>query len=47
MAEVDAHQAEILSSLEKHNATFTTLLSLIPSKFYIAPDQDEVSERCS
>lgn len=36
-------RAELLSSLEKHNATFTTLLSLIPAQYYIAPTQEEVS----
>ena len=35
-------QAELLASLERHNTTFTTLLSLIPSRFYAAPDPDEV-----
>jgi hypothetical protein len=32
------------SSLEKHNETFETLLSLIPAKFYLARDDnnDEV-----
>ena len=34
---------ELVASLERHNATFTKLLSLIPSRFYAAPDPDEVS----
>jgi hypothetical protein len=34
--------SDLLASLEKHNANFTTLLSLIPSKFYVAPDPEEV-----
>jgi hypothetical protein len=36
--------AELLASLEKHNAAFTKLLSLIPSRYYLPVDQDEVSE---
>jgi hypothetical protein len=36
-------RAELLASLEKHNAAFTTLLSFIPSQYYIAPTQEEVS----
>lgn len=36
--------AELLASLEKHNAAFTKLLSLIPSRYYLPVDQDEV--RC-
>ena len=36
------HRSDLVVSLEKHNATFTQLLSLIPSKFYVAPDPDEV-----
>jgi hypothetical protein len=35
-------RADLLVSLEKHNAEFTTLLSLIPSQYYIAPTQEEV-----
>jgi len=42
-ASTSTHSPELLASLEKHNATFTTLLSLIPSKFYVAPDPEEVS----
>jgi hypothetical protein len=36
-------RAELLASLEKHNASFTTLLSLIPAQYYIQPTQEEVS----
>lgn len=35
-------RTDLLESLEKHNAAFTTLLSLIPSQYYIAPTQEEV-----
>ncbi|WWC92053.1 uncharacterized protein L201_007007 [Kwoniella dendrophila CBS 6074] len=31
---------DLLKSLEKHNSTFTTLLSLIPTQYYIAPDPE-------
>ncbi|WVQ63057.1 uncharacterized protein L199_001208 [Kwoniella botswanensis] len=31
---------DLLKSLEKHNSTFTTLLSLIPAQYYIAPDPE-------
>ncbi|KAK1922904.1 establishment of cell polarity protein [Papiliotrema laurentii] len=37
--------SDLLASLEKHNANFTTLLSLIPSKFYVAPDPEEADNR--
>lgn len=38
-------RAELLASLEKHNATFTKLLSLIPARFYLPPDQEELDSR--
>ncbi|OCF42635.1 hypothetical protein I317_03494 [Kwoniella heveanensis CBS 569] len=31
---------DLAQSLERHNATFTTLLSLIPAQYYIAPDPE-------
>ncbi|WVF68115.1 hypothetical protein IAT40_002878 [Kwoniella sp. CBS 6097] len=31
---------DLTQSLERHNATFTTLLSLIPAQYYIAPDPE-------
>ncbi|WWD20526.1 hypothetical protein CI109_105002 [Kwoniella shandongensis] len=31
---------DLVKSLEKHNASFTTLLSLIPAQYYIAPDPE-------
>lgn len=34
---------DIMESLEKHNAAFTTLLSLIPAQYYIAADPEVVS----
>ncbi|WWC72338.1 uncharacterized protein I206_106300 [Kwoniella pini CBS 10737] len=36
---------DLLKSLEKHNSTFTTLLSLIPAQYYIAPDPDVVDSK--
>jgi hypothetical protein len=36
---------ELVESLEKHNATFTKLLSLIPARFYLPPDQEELDSR--
>ena len=38
-------RTELAESLEKHNATFTKLLSLIPAKFYLPPDQEELDSR--
>jgi len=35
-------RSELLISLERHNATFTTLLSLIPPRYYITPTPEEV-----
>jgi hypothetical protein len=37
-------RTEILSSLQKHDESFTTLLSLIPAQYYIQPTQEEVSQ---
>lgn len=34
---------DIAESLERHNAAFTTLLSLIPAQYYIAVDPEMVS----
>lgn len=34
---------DISESLERHNAAFTTLLSLIPAQYYIAVDPEVVS----
>lgn len=45
MIRVPTPQQELLESLEKHNATFTKLLSLIPARFYLPPDQDELDSR--
>jgi len=36
---------ELVESLERHNATFTKLLSLIPARFYLPPDQEELDSR--
>nr|XP_018260026.1 uncharacterized protein I303_08098 [Kwoniella dejecticola CBS 10117]OBR82184.1 hypothetical protein I303_08098 [Kwoniella dejecticola CBS 10117] len=36
---------DLLKSLEKHNSTFTTLLSLIPAQYYVAPDPDVVDSK--
>ena len=36
------HDPDLLASLERHDAKFTTLLSLIPARYYIAPTQEEV-----
>ncbi|GFZ48310.1 hypothetical protein JCM24511_06058 [Saitozyma sp. JCM 24511] len=38
-------RTDLLESLEKHNAAFTTLLSLIPSQYYIAPTQEEADSK--
>ena len=35
--------AELQESLERHNTTFETLLSLIPSKYYIPRDEENVA----
>jgi 60S ribosome biogenesis protein Rrp14 len=32
--------SDLRASLEKHNQTFETLLSLIPAKFYLARDDN-------
>ena len=34
---------ELQESLERHNATFETLLGLIPSKYYIPRDEENVA----
>jgi hypothetical protein len=34
------------ASLEKHNETFESLLSLIPSKYYLVRDDDNDKVRC-
>ncbi|ORY35876.1 surfeit locus protein 6-domain-containing protein [Naematelia encephala] len=36
---------DLVASLSKHNETFTTLLSLIPSRYYIAPTQEEADSK--
>ena len=35
--------AELLESLERHNATFETLLGLIPAKYYIPREEEDVA----
>ena len=42
VAQVLTPRDELVISLEKHNTTFNKLLSLIPAKFYIAPNAEEV-----
>ncbi|KAK8850345.1 hypothetical protein IAR55_004263 [Kwoniella newhampshirensis] len=39
-AATSAFPEDLVKSLEKHNASFTTLLSLIPAQYYIAPDPE-------
>lgn len=39
---LETPRVELLASLEKHNESFTTLLSLIPAQYYIQPTQEEV-----
>ena len=34
---------ELLESLERHNTTFETLLGLIPAKYYIPRDEEDVA----
>ncbi len=36
------HSSDLRSSLEAHDAAFTQLLGLIPAKYYIAVDDEEV-----
>jgi hypothetical protein len=43
-ATASRHPEDLVQSLEKHNETFTSLLSLIPSRYYIALAPEEVSE---
>jgi hypothetical protein len=45
IATLSTPRDELMESLEKHNATFTKLLSLIPARFYLPPDQDELDSR--
>jgi len=45
MATLSTPRDDLVESLEKHNATFTKLLSLIPARFYLPPDQDELDSR--
>lgn len=45
MTDLATPHAELRASLEAHNATFTKLLSLIPARFYLPPDQDELDSR--
>jgi hypothetical protein len=44
-AALSTPREDLVESLEKHNATFTKLLSLIPARFYLPPDQDELDSR--
>lgn len=37
--------AELLESLERHNATFEALLGLIPAKYYIPRDEEDVASK--
>jgi hypothetical protein len=45
VATLSTPREELSESLEKHNATFTKLLSLIPARFYLPPDQEELDSR--
>jgi hypothetical protein len=45
IAALSTPRDDLVESLEKHNATFTKLLSLIPARFYLTPDQDELDSR--
>lgn len=36
---------ELLESLERHNATFETILGLIPAKYYIPRDEESVASK--
>jgi len=45
VATLSTPRDDLVESLEKHNATFTKLLSLIPARFYLPPDQDELDSR--
>jgi len=45
IASLSTPREDLVVSLEKHNATFTKLLSLIPARFYLPPDQDELDSR--
>lgn len=37
--------AALLESLERHNATFETLLGLIPAKYYVPRDEEDVASK--
>lgn len=37
--------SDLRTSLEAHDAAFTQLLGLIPAKYYIAVDDEEVRDR--
>ncbi|ORX41211.1 surfeit locus protein 6-domain-containing protein [Kockovaella imperatae] len=41
----NGHAPDLLASLERHNESFTKLLSLIPSRFYAAPESQEVDSK--
>jgi hypothetical protein len=45
IATLSTPRDDLVESLENHNATFTKLLSLIPARFYLPPDQDELDSR--
>jgi hypothetical protein len=44
-ATLSTSREELVESLDRHNATFTKLLSLIPARFYLPPDQEELDSR--
>lgn len=41
----DPARADLMASLEKRNATFSTLIRLIPSQYYVAPTDEEMDTR--
>lgn len=44
-AAAPARDSALVSALEARNATFTTLLSLIPQQYYVAPTDEEMDSR--
>jgi hypothetical protein len=42
---VSAERDALVSALEARNATFTTLLRLIPQQYYVAPTDEEIDSK--
>lgn len=40
-----AHDPELVAALSARNATFATLLSLIPQQYYVGPSEEQLDSR--